>query len=435
MPSISDIIELYNIYLKYLNISTDTRSIIPNSIFFALKGQNFDGNKFALQALDLGAAYAVIDDKAFNTSEKTILVDDVLKTLQNLANFHRKQLKIPFLAITGSNGKTTTKELINAVLSKKYKTLATKGNLNNHIGVPLTILSIHNDIEFAIIEMGANHQKEIALLCEIANPDYGIITNIGKAHLEGFGGMEGIKKGKGEMYDYIKSNKGKVFVNADSDVLIEMLNNRNLAGITYGRKSNTDLQGDILNDQPTLSFSWKWKNGLTNYVTSKLPGAYNLPNFLCAACVGSYFGVSENDINNALSSYVAENNRSQLIIKKDKQILLDAYNANPTSMEAALINFSNNNAQRKIVFLGNMLELGEEAKKEHQKLINLVKNLKFNEVYLVGSLFKDVERGAFNYFENIEQCISFIKDLDLSNSFILIKGSRGSKMEKLLEVL
>ena len=434
MPKLSNIKELYDVFLNHPQISTDTRSIQSNSIYFALKGQNFDGNNFAIQALDAGSAYAVIDDPKFDKSEKTLLVEDVLSTLQSLANFHRRQLKIPFLAITGSNGKTTTKELVNAVLSKKYKALATKGNLNNHIGVPLTILSITNEIEFAIIEMGANHQNEIALLCEIAMPDFGIITNIGKAHLEGFGGIEGIKKGKGEMYDFIKSHNGNIFLNSDSEVLIQMLNQRNISPISYGTKPSADLQGEIIKEQPTLSFKWKWKNGDYNYVDSKLPGVYNLSNFLCAACVGSYFEVSEVCINEALSNYVADNNRSQLIIKNNKTILLDAYNANPSSMEAAINNFVKMTTGRKVVFLGNMLELGEDSKNEHQKLIDLIKQYRLSEIYLVGELFKEVA-GEFTYFDNIDKCIEAIKDIDLRNSTILIKGSRGSKMEKLLEVL
>lgn len=434
MTKLSSIKELYDVYLKHPKISIDTRSIEPDSLFFALKGQNFDGNKFAGDAIKSGAAFALVDDANFDKSDKTILVDDVLATLQSLANYHRKQLKIPFLAITGSNGKTTTKELINAVLSKKYKTLATKGNLNNHIGVPLTLLSITNDIEFAIIEMGANHQKEISLLCDIAMPDYGIITNIGKAHLEGFGGIEGIKKGKGEMYDFIKSHNGKIFLNADSKELKEMLTARSLNAITYGKSNNADLVGEIIREQPTVSFKWKWKNGAFNIVESQLPGIYNLPNFLCAACVGMYFGVEVNKINEALSSYVAENNRSQIIKRNNKTILLDAYNANPSSMEAALLNFEKIEAERKIAFLGNMLELGNEAMFEHQKLVKLLKQLNYKEVYLVGSLFKDVSDG-FMYFDNVDQCIEAIKHSDLNNATILIKGSRGSKMEKLLDVL
>jgi UDP-N-acetylmuramoyl-tripeptide--D-alanyl-D-alanine ligase len=434
MTKLSSIKDLYDVYLKHPKISTDTRSIEPDSLFFALKGQNFDGNKFAEDAIKAGAAFAIIDDVNFDKSEKTFLVDDVLTTLQSLANYHRRQLKIPFLAITGSNGKTTTKELVNAVLSKKYKTLATKGNLNNHIGVPLTLLSISHEIEFAIIEMGANHQKEISLLCDIAMPDYGIITNIGKAHLEGFGGIEGIKKGKGEMYDFLKSNKGKIFLNSDSEELKEMLTARSLNAITYGKSNDADLVGEIIREQPTVSFKWKWKNGVFNVVESQLPGVYNLPNFLCAACVGSYFGVEVNKINQALSSYVADNNRSQIIKKNNKTILLDAYNANPSSMEAAIQNFVKLEAQRKIVFLGNMLELGEEAKFEHQKLVNLITQNNFKEVYLVGNLFKDVS-NSFNYFENVDQCIDAIKESEFNNATILIKGSRGSKMEKLLDVL
>jgi UDP-N-acetylmuramoyl-tripeptide--D-alanyl-D-alanine ligase len=434
MAKLSSIKNLYNIFLKHTIISTDSRNIESNSLFFALKGQNFDGNKFANEAINKGAAFAIIDNPLFDISDKTILVDNVLSTLQNLANYHRKQLKIPFIAITGSNGKTTTKELVNAVLSKKYKTLATSGNLNNHIGVPLTILSITNNIEIAIIEMGANHQKEIALLCEIALPNYGIITNIGKAHLEGFGGIEGIKKGKGEMYDFIKLNNGLVFYNIDSQDLKEMVENKKVNTISYGTTAQANLQGNITKEQPTISFRWKWKDGQYNYVDTQLPGVYNLPNFLCAACVGSYFGVNENEINKALSEYISQNNRSQLIKMNNKTILLDAYNANPSSMEAAINNFEKFDAKRKVIFLGNMLELGKDAAFEHQKLINLLKEKRFQEVYLVGSLFKNVNTD-FPLFEDVEQCIDAVKNKDFNNATILIKGSRGSKMEKLLDVL
>ncbi len=434
MAKLSSIKELYDVYLKHPKISTDTRRIEANSLFFALKGQNFDGNIFSGDAIQAGAAFAIIDDANFDKSEKTILVDNVLSTLQSLAKYHRKQLSIPFLAITGSNGKTTTKELVNTVLSKKFKTLATKGNLNNHIGVPLTLLSITKEIEFAIIEMGANHQKEIAFLCDIAMPDYGIITNIGKAHLEGFGGIEGVKKGKGEMYDYIKSHNGVIFLNSDSAELKEMSLSRNLNAITYGKSNDADLVGEIIREYPSISFKWKWKNGEYNLVESQLPGIYNLPNFLCAACVGSYFGVEVTKINQALAAYVADNNRSQIIKKNNTIILLDAYNANPSSMEAAIQNFVKLNANRKIIFLGNMLELGDEAKLEHEKLISIIKQNNFKEVYLVGDLFKDVANG-FLYFDNVDKCIDSIKELDFNNTTILIKGSRGSKMEKLLDVL
>jgi UDP-N-acetylmuramoyl-tripeptide--D-alanyl-D-alanine ligase len=434
MPKLLSIEDLYDVYLKHPKISTDTRSIESNSLFFALKGQNFDGNKFSHEALKAGAAYAIIDDVSFDIFDNTILVDDVLTTLQNLANYHRKQLKIPFLAITGSNGKTTTKELIAAVLSKKYKCLATKGNLNNHIGVPLTLLSITPDIEFAIIEMGANHQKEIEDLCAIAMPDYGIITNIGKAHLEGFGGIEGVKKGKGEMYDFIKKNGGKVFVNANDEVLKEMMLQRHLNAVLYGTVENLDLTGRIINDQPTLEFSWKWKNMEIQTVKTNMPGAYNIDNFLCAACVGSYFGVEVSGINEALSNYISDNNRSQIVVKNNKTILLDAYNANPSSMEAAILNFTKVKAEKKAILLGNMLELGADSDKEHQKLVELLEKNNFSEVYLVGTKFKNINKHYY-YFDNVDTCSEFLKNKDFTNYHLLIKGSRGSKMEKLLDVL
>jgi UDP-N-acetylmuramoyl-tripeptide--D-alanyl-D-alanine ligase len=434
MPRLTSIQDIYKLFEQNPTICTDTRKIEKQSIFFALKGENFNANEFAQKAIEFGASYAVIDEAKYDINEKYILVNNVLECLQELARYHRKQLSIPFLGITGSNGKTTTKELVNAVVSKKYKTYATIGNFNNHIGVPLTILSITKDIEFAIIEMGANHQKEIELLCSISMPDYGIITNIGKAHLEGFGGIEGIKKGKGELYDFLKKTNGKIFVNADSESLMQMLNKRDLSAITYGKRNDADLSGMLIEDQPLIKVKWQWKSGNQNSVITQLPGAYNLDNVLCAACIGRYFGISEEGINAAIAAYCPDNNRSQIVKKGDLEIILDAYNANPSSMEAAIKNFANIKSPKKLLFLGNMLELGNDSEKEHRAIVKMLEELGFKEVYLVGSHFKNVAEN-YEYFDTIEECAAAIKKEQIKNGHILIKGSRGSKMERLLEVL
>jgi UDP-N-acetylmuramoyl-tripeptide--D-alanyl-D-alanine ligase len=426
--------KLYEIYKAYPSISTDTRNIQHNSIFFALKGGNFNGNKFASEALEKGAAYAVVDEPEAKKNEKYILVEDVLEALQNLARMHRSNLNIPFIGITGSNGKTTTKELVNAVLSKKYKTYATKGNLNNHIGVPLTILSITNDVEIAIIEMGANHQKEIELLCSISRPDYGLITNIGKAHLEGFGGVEGIKKGKGELYDFIRSNGGKLFLNADSEVLLEM--SANAPAITYGSFANCYTEGIFFAADPYIRMAWNCSTkGISNsIIESLIVGKYNYSNILAAICIGNFFDVNAEKINEAVAAYVPDNNRSQIVKTSNNTIILDAYNANPTSMEEALKNFAQMDAANKVVILGDMLELGADSAKEHEAIAKLAEELSLKKGFLIGPEFFTTS-SDFEKFHSSDELKHYLSSEKLVGCTILIKGSRGIKLEKITEVL
>ncbi len=433
--------KLYTLFLKYPIVYTDTRNIQPNSIFFALKGENFNGNTFAEQALTSGSAIAVVDEKEVVKNENYFLVEDVLIALQQLAAFHRKTLKTPIIAITGSNGKTTTKELVNAVLSQKYKTLATKGNLNNHIGVPLTLLSITEEHEVAIVEMGANHQGEIAQLCAIADPDYGIITNIGKAHLEGFGGLEGVKKGKGELYSYIQDKKGKLFIHGDDAVLIELAGTANR--ITYGTKKLYDVVGTIKTDSNSEFISLQWATRYTaatlknsEVIKTQLVGIYNYYNILCAICVGYNFRVGHSLIDKAIRDYVPSNNRSQLYKTKSNSLILDYYNANPSSMSLAIENFAALTHSNKMVVLGDMLELGEDSVKEHQAIIELLKQKNITNVVLIGSYFTKVNNTiAAKLFENSNAAADFLKNETIKNAFILIKGSRGVKLEKVVEVL
>lgn len=438
--------KLYSLFLKHPIVCTDTRNIKPGSIFFALKGGNFNGNQFAEKAIEMGCAYAVIDEK-FPLEEggkgidaKLFLVDDVLKTLQHLANHHRKQLNIPVIGITGSNGKTTSKELINTVLSKKYKVLATVGNLNNHIGVPLTLLNITKQHEMAIIEMGANHQGEIAELCNIAEPDFGIITNIGKAHLEGFGGIEGVKKGKSELYKYIQSKQGKLFVHADDEVLLELSGSNEK--VTYGTKKLYDIVGAITeNKTEFISFQWATRYNAVDIkkselISTHLVGIYNYYNLLCAACVGNYFKVDDANINQALIEYTPSNNRSQLHKTKSNTLILDYYNANPSSMSLAIENFANLNHPNKMVILGDMLELGSESEKEHDAILNLLKEKNISNAILVGPLFVAAgKKTNSKTFATSDQAVEFLKQNKITDTTILIKGSRGIKLEKVVEVL
>lgn len=431
--------QLYSYFLKHPIVCTDTRDIKPNSIFFALKGDNFNANEFAGQALNAGCALAVIDEEKYKKDERYFLVKDVLSTLQQLANYHRKQLKIPIIAITGTNGKTTSKELVNAVLSEKYKVLATKGNLNNHIGVPLTLLGITNEHEIAIIEMGANHQGEIALLCSIAQPYYGMITNIGKAHLEGFGGYEGVIKAKSEMYNFIKQNVGKLFVNADNHLLMEL--SQGIDRITFGSSKNADFIGKYIESNPFVKLKYKPKTDIQNIdatpiIATHLIGSYNFENILAAACIGHYFKLSEEQIKNGLESYVPSNNRSQIIQTKNNFLLLDAYNANPSSMKAAIENFAEMDRPNKMVILGDMLELGSESKKEHDAVIALLKQKNISNAILVGPFFKEAGKqiNALT-FNNSDEVVDHLKKNTIKNATILIKGSRGIKLEKIIEAL
>ena len=373
--------ELYDIYCRFPSVQTDTRKIKQDDLFFALKGPNFNGNDYAKTALEAGAAYCIVDEiKEFN-DDRLIKVDDVLHTLQSLAKKHREQFDIPFIAITGSNGKTTTKELIHAVLSTTYKTYTTEGNLNNHIGIPLTILKIKKDAEIAVIEMGANHQKEIESYCTYAMPTHGLITNCGKAHLEGFGGEEGVKKGKGELFEYLKNNKGTIFVFSDYDYLIEMSNGCDTIVSYSSKNSDALLVGNILKDDTFLEVSIS-KGANINSIQTKLVGGYNLPNILVAVIIGKYFQVKDTEIVNALENYTPTNSRSQLLKLGSNDIILDAYNANPSSMKLAIENFAKIPGGEKILMLGGMMELGIESNQEHEKIIDLIDQFEWKQVIL-----------------------------------------------------
>lgn len=433
--------KLYSHFLKHPAVCTDTRDIQSGSIFFALKGANFNGNKFAEQALASGCSLAVIDEEDYKKDDRFFLVKDVLIALQQLANHHRKQLNIPVIGITGSNGKTTSKELMSAVLSQKLNVLATKGNLNNHIGVPLTLLSITREHELAIIEMGANHQGEIAMLCGIAEPDFGVITNIGKAHLEGFGGIEGVKKGKGELYRFIQEKKGKLFVHGDDEVLLELAGS--CEKITYGTKKLYDVVGSPDNTQgkELISFQWATRYNAamiknSEMVNTQLVGIYNYYNLLCAACVGNYFKVEDELINKALSGYTPSNNRSQLHHTTFNTLILDYYNANPSSMSLAIDNFAGMKATDKMVILGDMLELGDDSSQEHDAIVNLLKEKNIVNVILVGPLFMEAgKRSKALTFLNSDEASAYLELNPVKNTTILIKGSRGIKLEKVVPVL
>ena len=400
------IASLHNSFLKCKSVSTDTRKIEKDSLFIALKGDNFDANTFAKEAIEKGAKYVIIDNPNYTIDERTILVEDSLIALQELAKYHRTYLGIPIIALTGSNGKTTTKELIHAVLSKKYNTLATIGNLNNHIGVPLTLLRFTKETEIGIVEMGANHQKEIEFLCQIAQPDFGYVTNFGKAHLEGFGGVEGVIKGKSEMYDYLRNNEKTVFVNLDDTTQREKSSHINQFSFTLN-ETEADVKITKIEANPMV------------------------------ITIGNYFKVSDELIKAAIENYIPENNRSQLIEKNGNEIILDAYNANPSSMCAAIGNFIQLANANKIAILGDMFELGEESLIEHKKVIELLENEKEITTFFIGKHFYDnkINNGHLNFFEDFNAFATFLKANQIKNSLILIKGSRGMALEKTLEII
>jgi UDP-N-acetylmuramoyl-tripeptide--D-alanyl-D-alanine ligase len=417
--------EIYKQYLNHSSICTDTRKIERDCLFFALKGENFNGNEFAKQALEKGAAFVIIDEKEHYIEEKCFLVKDVLTTLQELANYHRSQLNIPVIGITGTNGKTSTKELLNVVLSKRYKTVATQGNFNNHIGVPLTLLSIQKNTEIAIIEMGANHIGDIEFLCKIAEPNYGIITNIGTAHIEGFGSKEGVVKAKNELYQFIKNINSKVFVNANDQLLTKL--SSQIERITYGNK-NADCNGQLISSSPFVKFDWK-----NNIITSKLYGIYNFDNILAAICIGEYFKVADDKIIEAIESYTSTNNRSEIRIINNNTYYLDAYNANPSSMNVAIDTFSENNASNKLMVLGDMLELGSISNEEHQNIVNKAKDLNIKAIF-VGNEFNSVAtKYDFDFVANNLEAKKMLDNQALNEHHILIKGSRGIKLEEIIK--
>lgn len=430
---------IYQLFLKcHQKITTDTRKLEAGSIFFALKGDNFNANLFAQNAIDGGCSYAIVDEESVANGNTILYVTDVLYALQQLAKYHRSKLTIPIIGITGSNGKTTNKELIHAVLSKKYNTYATKGNLNNHIGVPLTLLAITSKHEIAIVEMGANHQGEIELLSNISDPDFGLITNIGKAHLEGFGGEEGVKKGKSELYKHINQKNGKLFINADDDVLMNL--SGEIKKITYGLKEEYDVHGNLVNTSEYVDFKWNTKNQNienTEVVKTNLFGHYNFINVLCATCIGNYFGVEAKDINKALSEYLPEMNRSQVKKTEKNTLILDAYNANPSSMQLAIDHFIKQNFSSKLFILGDMLELGNYSETEHENILNHLLKNSIVDAVLIGDIFYKFKPKfhSYHFFINIEDAIVYFKHIETKQLTILIKGSRGLKLEKLVEYL
>jgi UDP-N-acetylmuramoyl-tripeptide--D-alanyl-D-alanine ligase len=411
--------KIYQVYRQFPQIQTDTRKIRAGEIFFALKGPNFNGNAFARQAIEQGA---VEDDKL-------IRVPDALLALQALATHHRKQFKIPFLAITGSNGKTTTKELVHAVLSRRYNAYTTQGNLNNHIGIPLTLLQIKPDAEIAVIEMGANHQKEIESYCKIVLPTHGIITNCGKAHLEGFGGVEGVRKGKGELYDYLRASKGEAFVMWDYDYLRSM--SAGIQNIVRYGSADAAYEGTVVSSEPFLEVSMT--KGITPaLIRSQLVGDYNFANILVAVTVGKHFSVAEKEIISAIESYAPSNSRSQMVRKGNNEIILDAYNANPNSMRAAIENLFRQHHASKIVMIGAMAELGEDSLREHMDIVSLLQEHNWKDVILVGGDFGKINH-PYRYFQDSVRAAEWLKQNPVSESLVLVKGSRSMQMEKVME--
>jgi UDP-N-acetylmuramoyl-tripeptide--D-alanyl-D-alanine ligase len=445
--------QLYQLYLQHPVISTDTRKIGSGSLFFALKGDKFDANAFAQQAIEAGAAYAIIDNPEYQLGDRYLLVEDVLTALQDLARHHRRQLKIPVVGLTGTNGKTTTKELINAVLSQHFKTQATQGNLNNHIGVPLTILTIDATHEAAVIEMGANHQKEIELLCTISQPSHGMITNVGKAHLEGFGGVEGVKKGKGELYDFFRKSESQqvgksgsnpaVFINSDDAVLMEMADARHLQHVVYYGTQDIDnlISGEIIENAPLLTIQWTNNTtGQTYTVKTQLTGAYNLNNILAAISIGTYFKLSAKEINAGIEGYQPKNNRSQIVQTATNTLICDYYNANPSSMAVAIENMDKISAKRKVLILGDMFELGDESPVEHLAILQKALDTPVDERIFIGKDFESQKSKvksqnlAATFYLTAEDAIAGLKSNPIKNSTILIKGSRGMALERLVEL-
>jgi UDP-N-acetylmuramoyl-tripeptide--D-alanyl-D-alanine ligase len=428
--------EIYKIFLKHPSIQTDTRKLQKNDLFFSLKGPNFNGNLFAAQALEKGAAYVFADEELPFADDRIIQTKNSLETLQKLAHYHRLQFntlaggmsRIPFIAITGSNGKTTTKELLHELLSTTFKTYTTEGNLNNHIGIPLTILKVRPDAQMAVIEMGANHLNEIAGYCEYAMPTHGLITNCGSAHLEGFGSVENVKKGKGELFEYLRNHNGTAFVNSDDSAVIDLSNGINKV-LFYG-VSGKDLHGKIIKSDPLIEVNIGGLKPMD--IKTNLVGAYNFSNVLAAVCLARYFNVDDDKIQMAIENYCPSNSRSQLIKQESNTIILDAYNANPGSMKAAIENFAAMKGNKKILLLGSMMELGAESKKEHEAIISLIDKYNWEDVVLVGNNFRELNHKYINY-DNALQVKKWLQKQHPENAQILIKGSRSMQMEKVLE--
>lgn len=422
-----------DLYLKFktcTSVATDTRQLEQQSMYFALKGENFDGNKFVEKAFEAGAKFCVVDDAKALINTNCLYVEDVLTALQKLATYHRKAINIPIISLTGSNGKTTTKELIYAVLATTYKVKATRGNLNNHIGVPLTLLSFSEDLDFGIVEMGANHLKEIEFLCGIAQPDYGLITNFGKAHLEGFGSVDGVINAKSELYDYLKSNHKTVFINRDDVKQIQQIGDYTNS-ITFGSDAQNDCVIAFENANPYVRLNFDGVN-----IQSLLIGDYNYGNIAVAVAMGKHFKVSAEHIKQAVEAYQPDNNRSEIIDKGSTQIILDAYNANPTSMMAALKNLKQLSAEHKVLFLGDMFELGNDAEKEHQAIVDFIETNFENNIYLIGeNFYRTTTKHQTHKFSSFEDLKGELKTLELHKATVLIKGSRGMALERILEFL
>tara|TARA_B100002019_G_scaffold89853_1_gene77698 strand:- start:122 stop:1387 length:1266 start_codon:yes stop_codon:yes gene_type:complete len=416
---------LYNIFRDAAGVSTDSRTLQSSQLFFALNGPNFNGNQFAKQALNKGAIAVVVDEEVSINDERVIHVENTLKSLQTLSTEHRKKLGTTIIALTGSNGKTTTKELIHSVLSTTHTTVATQGNLNNHIGVPLTLLSLQEDTEIGVVEMGANHPGEIAVLANIAQPDFGLITNFGKAHLEGFGSLEGVVKAKSELFDYLKTTNGLIFANADDPKIMVQLKGQD--PITYGTETTARVSATLLTENDAIRIEVDQQE-----IQTQLSGAYNGYNALAAYAIGRHFGVSPQNAKRALESYIPDNNRSQLIRKKDLHITLDAYNANPTSMQAALASFSKKGG-KKIAVLGQMNELGKHTEIEHKRLVDWIKASSIDDCYWVGSAFAPFI-SSDKYFSTVDQAIDYFSKTPLGQASILVKGSRSFTLEKLVDV-
>lgn len=434
-----DVESLYNRFLQSSGVTTDTRCCDAGMMFFALRGENFDGNRYASEALDKGCSYVVVDDASFvdQSDAKVILVEDSLKALQQLARHHRRELGVKIVGVTGTNGKTTTKELMAAVLKRKYNTLYTEGNLNNHIGVPLTLLRLTSVHEVAIVEMGANHPGDIKELVEITEPDYGVITNVGMAHLQGFGSLEGVIRTKGELYDYLRmAGKHTVFLNEDNQHLKAMAGG--LTTICYGRPSlakTLSVEGEVVACDPYLRFRWKESKGEWREVSTHIVGSYNVDNALCAAAVGTYFGVSPDEVSVALSEYIPKNNRSQLTTTERNILIVDAYNANPTSMRAALNNFACMDVSPKMLILGDMKELGEASADAHQEVIDFVVQHGFDTVWLVGASFAETQHGEARVFADVEEVKEVLSNTPIGEKYILVKGSNSMKLASLVPYL
>lgn len=422
--------KIYQHYTKRHLVSTDSRNIEKDCVFVAIKGERFDGNDFAYKVASDGIAACVIADrKDLPHHERLFIVDDSISALQQLAKLHRERINIPVIGITGTNGKTTTKELTAAVLSKRYNIIYTQGNYNNHIGVPLTLLQMRPDTEMAVVEMGANHINEIAQLCSIAQPDFGLITNIGKAHIEGFGSFEGVVKTKNELYEHIRNNGGKIFVNNDNTLLREL--SKDLTCFSYGKDNNADIKAEVVSSNPYLTIRWN-----DNEIKTNLIGEYNFENVLAAISIGTYFNVDKTQIIKAIEDYYPTNNRSQYIKTDKNEIVMDAYNANPVSMSNAIRNFRRISSNNTLLILGDMKELGKDSENEHSIIISLVKELGFNKVFLVGEelLKADIDK-SFSHFSNVEELISYINTHEVQNHKILVKGSNSIHLERLKNIL